>query len=430
MAADGDEIEPGDLDADLPPLLDEDGRDISTNPAAPATMRPQLAGEPARGFPEERQSCDATSKEEAAAVEAAEALRNAAVAAARHAKEETTTAADALKLAMLQAEESAESEETPSPHTLRMVAAISRGDHEECEDAILQGANVNADCGAGMRALHIAAMRGLIFLTELLISHGAVVNQRDKSGNTPLLYAVHFYRQHNQGVQMTAQLLYHKADPFYRVKDGQLAGKSALDLAEKACLEPQMDDEMPRQMCALVKLATEHSDDTHDAITKVWMGVKSQHQKLYTVSAKSDRYGYVVQNIDWVTPANAKNAQGFAPVKIAASAAVISEEKFTRLKDYLFSDEGDNVKVYINFPEAAAACLGSAESLEVRFELQAFDVKLRTPAEKFRLRIDPLFGSIDTERCKHRVSTASRKVTLTLSKRHRNRTWNVLQKSR
>ena len=31
---------------------------------------------------------------------------------------------------------------------------------EECEDAIMQGADVNADCGAGMCALHISAIRG------------------------------------------------------------------------------------------------------------------------------------------------------------------------------------------------------------------------------------------------------------------------------
>lgn len=31
---------------------------------------------------------------------------------------------------------------------------------EECEDAIMQGADVNADCGAGMCALHIFAIRG------------------------------------------------------------------------------------------------------------------------------------------------------------------------------------------------------------------------------------------------------------------------------
>lgn len=75
-----------------------------------------------------------------------------------------------------------------------------------------------------------------MFLTELLLAHGANVNQRDLSGNTPLLYAprlwmrlascftceaCHFYRQHGKGVQLCAQLLFHKADPHFRVKDGR-----------------------------------------------------------------------------------------------------------------------------------------------------------------------------------------------------------------
>ena len=29
-----------------------------------------------------------------------------------------------------------------------------------CEDALMQGADVNADCGAGMCALHMTALRG------------------------------------------------------------------------------------------------------------------------------------------------------------------------------------------------------------------------------------------------------------------------------
>ena len=53
-----------------------------------------------------------------------------------------------------------------------MVQAIAKDDFEvcrlskghwcpqECEDAIMQGADVNADCGAGMCALHISALRG------------------------------------------------------------------------------------------------------------------------------------------------------------------------------------------------------------------------------------------------------------------------------
>lgn len=43
-----------------------------------------------------------------------------------------------------------------------MIQAIAKDDFEECEDAIMQGADVSADCGAGMCALHISALRGAI----------------------------------------------------------------------------------------------------------------------------------------------------------------------------------------------------------------------------------------------------------------------------
>ena len=78
----------------------------------------------------------------------------------------------------------------------------------------------------------------------------------------------------------------------------------------------------------------------------------------------------------------------------------------------------------------------------VTFEYESFDLQLRGGAESYRLRIEclggacvkdasrPLYGSIDVEQCRHRTSEASRKVTLTLAKRHKNRRWPALQKSR
>eukprot|EP00415_Alexandrium_ostenfeldii_P000162 UN0162 len=161
------------------------------------------------------------------------------------------------------------------------------------------------------------------------------------------------------------------------------------------------------------------------------MANKSMNKKLYKVSSKKDNYDYVMKNIDWVTPANAKNKQALAPVKLEGNgSSAIHEERFTNLKDYLFTDEGDKVKVYVNFPEEAKEALGDKNALEVNFEYQAFDLKLRTASESFRLRIDPVFGSIETEQCRHRVSAASKKVTLTLVKRHKNRVWPAIQKPR
>lgn len=447
---------PGDVPDDLPPLVGEDGQAVpddvpplvteepaqeapapsSAPPAAakaPEPSQPEAAAEAAEEAPAARRP-EGVSEEEGLkatlALQAAAALEAAKAAASGEAPEEVS-AEDAIKQAMSQADEPKQDKfQQVDEKTLRMITAISKDDFEEAEDAILQGADVNVDCGAGMHALHLSALRGEMFLTELLIAHGANVNQRDMSGNTPILYACHFYRQHQRGVQLVSQLLYHKADPHYRVKDGKLAGRSAHDIMDKACNEPNTDENVPRQMRAMLQLAMDGEDSGYEAITKVWMSFKSQNKKLYKVSSKKDNYDYVMKNIDWVTPANAKNKQATAPVKLEGGSSAIQEERFTNLKDYLFTDEGDKVKVYVNFPEEAKDALGDKSALEVNFEYQAFDLKLRTASESFRLRIDPVFGSIEVDQCKHRVSAASKKVTLTLVKRHKNRVWPAIQKPR
>lgn len=43
-------------------------------------------------------------------------------------------------------------------------------------------------------------------------------------------------------------------------KRGKYAGKSALDLMEKACLEPNTDENVPIQMKAMISLAMQGSD--------------------------------------------------------------------------------------------------------------------------------------------------------------------------
>mmetsp|Transcript_606 Transcript_606/g.1426 ORF Transcript_606/g.1426 Transcript_606/m.1426 type:complete len:433 (-) Transcript_606:104-1402(-) len=424
---------------DLPSLVGKDGEEL-------AEERPEAGGVGVAHSPQLQGNHDghsALSSEMARDVSAGppdaahegsdtdEAMRTAAALRATAALQqgEAPSAADALRDAMAEAEdEDRVSYQEASEVTKRMIQAISRDDFEECEDAILQGADVNADCGAGsagMRALHISALRGEMFLTELLISHAANVNDRDMAGNTPLLYACHFYRQHGKGPQMTAQLLYHKADPFYRVKDGKLAGASALDIMERACKEPNLDEGVPRQMCALIKLALEGREECREAIIKTWMAFKSEHPKLYQMSSRRDSYHYAMKNIDWLAP---ENTQACTPVRLEEESRLIFEEKFVDLKDYRFTDEGDTVKVYVTFPSDATAALSDKNALRVQFELQAFDLKLRAPTVQYRLRIEPLFGSINVEESRHRASSS--KVTLVLVKRHKNRSWPAIQKPR
>mmetsp|Transcript_2550 Transcript_2550/g.3423 ORF Transcript_2550/g.3423 Transcript_2550/m.3423 type:complete len:180 (-) Transcript_2550:48-587(-) len=179
-------------------------------------------------------------------------------------------------------------------------------------------------------------------------------------------------------------------------------------------------------MRAMLQLAMDDKGDAHESITKVWMSFKSQNKKLYQVSSKKDSYNYVMKNLDWDVP-----EQDYAPVKLETATESALEEKFVEVKDYLFSDEGDKVKIYITFPEAAAAAFAKTPvDVEVNFEMETVDVKLRGASEAYRMRVEPLYGTIEASDCKHRVSAGSRKITLTLAKRHKTRRWPTLQKPR
>mmetsp|Transcript_120935 Transcript_120935/g.213294 ORF Transcript_120935/g.213294 Transcript_120935/m.213294 type:complete len:182 (-) Transcript_120935:138-683(-) len=181
-------------------------------------------------------------------------------------------------------------------------------------------------------------------------------------------------------------------------------------------------------MRAMIQLAMDGREDGMDQIAKMWAAFKSADTKLYQVSSKKDNFDYTMKNIDWATPENAKNAQAITPVKIDGNAESIVEEKYIYLKDYSFSDEGEKVKVYVLFPEDAAKALAVKDAVSVDFQFQGFDLKLRSDTVSYRLRIDPLFGSIEASECKHRISAGSKKVTLTLIKRHKNRRWTGILK--
>merc|ERR1719440_67533 len=80
---------------------------------------------------------------------------------------------------------------------------------------------------------------------------------------------------------MVSQLLHHKADPFYVVKDGKLAGNSAMDLMDKECRLPQLDENAPKQMRAMLQLAMDGKPEGQEVIDKMWASFKSQNKKLY-----------------------------------------------------------------------------------------------------------------------------------------------------
>lgn len=63
------------------------------------------------------------------------------------------------------------------------------GDANKVEEAIMNGANVNAKDNYGWTVLIWAAMGGKTETAELLLKHGADVNAKDNSGWTPLRWA-------------------------------------------------------------------------------------------------------------------------------------------------------------------------------------------------------------------------------------------------
>merc|ERR1712113_348190 len=130
-------------------------------------------------------------------------------------------------------------------------------------------------------------------------------------------------------------------------------------------------------MRAMIQLAMEGTDACTAAITKMWMSYKSANKKLYQVSSKNDNFGYAMKSRDWFEPENMQNAQAYTPVKLESNVDSILEEKFIDLKEYLFTDEGDKVKVYVTFPEFCADALGNKDALQIEFDFQSFDLKLR-----------------------------------------------------
>merc|ERR1719161_2292140 len=125
---------------------------------------------------------------------------------------------------------------------------------------------------------------------------------------TPLMYGVTFFAQTGNGVQITAQLLYHKANPNYRIRDGQYGGMTALMYIQKECKRPQMHEEHARQIRAMLMLAEDGSENGMEAITSMWMQFKSANKKLYEVSGKKDKYDYKFETRDWEVPKHVDQA--------------------------------------------------------------------------------------------------------------------------
>ncbi len=71
-----------------------------------------------------------------------------------------------------------------------MHAAILKKDMKLAAFLLDHGYDSNEEtCGVKTPPLHLAAMRGLVDISKLLIERGADVNRKDRSGMTPLMLA-------------------------------------------------------------------------------------------------------------------------------------------------------------------------------------------------------------------------------------------------
>ena len=102
-----------------------------------------------------------------------------------------------------------------------LIDASYRGQKEQIEWLIVEGANLNARDHQGNTALMNAAIKGHSEIVELLITNGADVDAIDNAGNTALIDASKYDRESTS--EVLASLIDHGAEVNIRNKYGETA---------------------------------------------------------------------------------------------------------------------------------------------------------------------------------------------------------------
>jgi hypothetical protein len=102
-----------------------------------------------------------------------------------------------------------------------LIDASYRGQKEQIEWLIVEGANLNARDNQGDTALMNAAIKGHDEIVELLIANGADVHVQDNAGNTALIDASKYDRESTS--EVLASLIDHGAEVNIRNKYGETA---------------------------------------------------------------------------------------------------------------------------------------------------------------------------------------------------------------
>ena len=100
---------------------------------------------------------------------------------------------------------------------LTHMACPCLGNTDACDMMISSGCPVNRTCNEGLTALHTAASEGHEECIRVLVVNGdADVNSPDKTGHSPLFYAINM-----EHIDCAELLLYHGASPKNCNKDGE-----------------------------------------------------------------------------------------------------------------------------------------------------------------------------------------------------------------
>lgn len=112
------------------------------------------------------------------------------------------------------------SEKVPSPDAAMLANAIADNDLEGVSEALLIGISANSLDFTGRPVLALAARRGNVTALELLLKHGAQIDQTDEIGFTALMEAVR-----NQKISAAVLLLKAGANPDILSKDSTSAAQ-------------------------------------------------------------------------------------------------------------------------------------------------------------------------------------------------------------
>ena len=74
----------------------------------------------------------------------------------------------------------------PEPPTINLYRAIQAGDLNQIKRHLYHDTDINQSDREGQMPLHVAAERGRLVISRLLIEHGAELDARNRSGRTAL----------------------------------------------------------------------------------------------------------------------------------------------------------------------------------------------------------------------------------------------------